>query len=138
LQGGSFVAAQRFVHDLRRFQRFDAPGRDAIIGRRLDTNEEIPDAVASAHVKRSAQESFEPPAFMLRRSMPWGGVREHGLYFLAFVESLDRFERVLRRMAGLDDGVVDGLLGVTRALSGGYYFCPPLGGDGVDWSTLGI
>lgn len=138
ISGGSFVAVQRYVHDLARFQRFDAAARDAIIGRRADTNEEIPDAVATAHVKRSAQESFDPPAFMLRRSMPWGDVREHGLYFVSFVESLDRFERVLRRMAGLDDGHVDGLLGVTRAISGGYYFCPPMQNGALDLRSVSI
>jgi putative iron-dependent peroxidase len=131
VKGGSFVAVQRYVHDLERFQGLDAAARDAIIGRRAETNDEIPDAVATAHVKRSAQESFDPPAFMLRRSMPWGGLREHGLYFVAYVESLDRFERVLRRMAGLEDGQLDGLLGITRAISGGYYFCPPLADDGT-------
>jgi putative iron-dependent peroxidase len=130
VRGGSFVAVQRYVHDLVRFRGFDAPARDAIIGRHHETNEELAEAAATAHVKRSAQESFAPPAFMLRRSMPWGGVREHGLYFVAFVEALDRFERVLRRMAGLDDGQLDALLGISRALSGGYYFCPPLADDG--------
>jgi putative iron-dependent peroxidase len=138
VRGGTFVAAQRYVHDLERFEGYDTAAREAIIGRRFDTNEEIPDAVASAHVKRSAQESFDPPAFMLRRSMPWGSVREHGLYFVAYVESLDRFERVLRRMAGLDDGALDGLLAVTRALSGGYYFCPPLHEGSLDLRVFGM
>ena len=138
ISGGTFVAAQRFIHDLERFHGFDAAARDAIIGRRAADNEEIPDAVATAHVKRSAQESFEPPAFMLRRSVPWGSLREHGLYFVAYVESLDRFERVLRRMAGLDDGHVDGLLAVTRATSGGYYFCPPMAKDALDLRALGL
>jgi putative iron-dependent peroxidase len=136
--GGSFVAVQRFVHDLARFQGLEAAARDAVIGRRAETNEEIDDAVATAHVKRTAQESFEPPAFMVRRSMPWGGVREHGLYFVAYVEALDRFERVLRRMAGLEDGEVDALLGVTRATSGGYYFCPPMSGGSVDLRSVGM
>lgn len=136
--GGSFVAVQRYVHDLARFEKLDVAARDAVIGRRFDTNEEIPDAVATAHVKRSAQESFDPPAFMLRRSMPWGDVREHGLYFVAYVESLARFERVLHRMAGLEDGEVDNLLGVTRALSGGYYFCPPMHEGGADLRALGL
>jgi putative iron-dependent peroxidase len=139
MAGGSFVAVQRYVHDLARFQGFEADARDQIIGRRAVDNEEIEDAVATAHVKRSAQESFDPPAFMVRRSMPWGDLREHGLYFVAYVESLDRFERVLRRMAGLDDGEVDGLLGVTRAISGGYYFCPPMTkGGGVDLRAVGM
>jgi len=136
--GGSFVAVQRYVHDLARFEELAPAARDAIIGRRAADNTEITDAVATAHVKRAAQESFDPPAFMLRRSMPFGGVREHGLYFVAYVEALDRFERVLRRMAGLDDGQVDGLLGVTRATSGGYYFCPPMIDDGVDLRAVGM
>ena len=136
--GGSFVAVQRYVHDLARFEGLEPPARDAIIGRRASDNTEIEDAVATAHVKRSAQESFDPPAFMLRRSMPFGDLREHGLYFVAYVEALDRFERVLRRMAGLEDGHVDGLLGVTRATSGGYYFCPPMSEGGVDLRAVGM
>jgi porphyrinogen peroxidase len=136
--GSSFVAMQRYVHDLERFNANDAPSRDAIIGRRFDDNEEIPDAVATAHVKRSAQESFDPPAFMVRRSMPWGTLKEHGLVFVAFVENLDRFERVLHRMAGLDDGHVDALMGFTRALSGGYYWCPGMKNDGLDLGKLGL
>jgi len=39
----------------------------AMFGRRRDDNEEIADAPPSAHVKRTAQESFEPEAFVLRR-----------------------------------------------------------------------
>ncbi len=82
LDGSSFVAAQRWVHGLDALERLDAAARDALVGRRLSDNEELPDAPLSAHVKRAAQESFDPPAFMVRRSMPWGGVNEHGLYFV--------------------------------------------------------
>jgi porphyrinogen peroxidase len=57
---------------------------------------------------------------------------------VAYVESLDRYERVLRRMAGLEDGEVDGLLGVTRATSGGYYFCPPLLDGALDLRSVGL
>jgi len=131
LDGSSFVAAQRWVHALDIVEGMAADARDAVIGRSLVDNRELADAPPSAHVKRTAQESFDPPAFMVRRSMPWGGAKEHGLYFVAYGESLDRFERVLRRMAGLDDGIVDGLLSFTRAVSGGYYWCPPVDITGV-------
>ncbi len=138
LDGGSFVAAQRWVHDLGVFDRLPAAARDLVIGRRSHDNEEIADAPASAHVKRTAQESFEPPAFMWRRSMPWGSVGAHGLYFVAYGASLDPFERMLGRMAGLSDGIVDALLSFSRALSGGYYWCPPLRADGrLDLRALG-
>ncbi len=57
---------------------------------------------------------------------------------MAFGESLDRFERVLSRMAGREDGIVDALLGFTRALSGGYYWCPPVQDGRLDLSRLGL
>jgi len=112
--------------------------RDHTIGRRFEDNQEIPDAPASAHVRRSAQESFDPPAFMLRRSMPWSEQGQHGLYFLAFGESLDRFERVLNRMVGLDDGVVDGLFAFTRPVTGGYFWCPPQRDGRIVLSAIGV
>ena len=135
--GSSFVAGQRWVHDLGRFAAMTESARDNTIGRSLETNEELASAPASAHVKRTAQESFEPDAFMLRRSMPWGSTAEHGLYFVAFGATLDPYERVLRRMAGLDDGIVDALLGFTRPVSGGYYWCPPVAGGRLDLEALG-
>jgi putative iron-dependent peroxidase len=137
LDGGSFVAVQRWVHDLQAFESLDAEARQAVIGRHVVTNEELPDAPPSAHVKRTAQESFEPPAFILRRSMPWGGPGQHGLYFVAFGESLDRYERILRRMAGREDGIVDGLMVFTRPVTGEYYFCPPLRDGKLDLRALG-
>lgn len=138
LDGGSFVAVQKWVHDLRSFGALPSAAQDAIVGRNKSTNEELEDAPPAAHVKRSAQEKFEPPAFMLRRSMPWGGSGSHGLYFVAYGNSLDAFERVLRRMVGADDGVVDGLFRFSRPISGGYYFCPPVRPNGeLDLSAIG-
>ncbi len=136
LDGGSFVAAQRWVHDLARLEAMDARTRDALIGRELETNDELADAPPSAHVKRAQQEGFEPPAFMVRRSLPYGSVGEHGLYFVAYVAALDDFERVLARMAGVDDGVVDGLFEFSRPVSGGYYWCPPVRGAHLDLRAL--
>jgi putative iron-dependent peroxidase len=138
LQGSSFAAVQRWVHDLHQFMSLDRLHRDHTIGRRSEDNQEIPDAPASAHVRRSAQESFDPPAFMLRRSMPWSEQGEHGLYFLAFGESLDRFERVLHRMVGLDDGIVDGLFGFTRPVTGGYFWCPPQHSGRIVLTAVGL
>jgi putative iron-dependent peroxidase len=137
LDGGSFVAVQRWVHDLAAVEAMPEAAREAAVGRERVSNEEMPAAPVSAHVKRTAQESFDPPAFIVRRSMPWGGVVSHGLYFVAYGESLDRFERQLRRMAGRDDGILDGILSFSRAATGGYYFCPPLGDGKLDLRAVG-
>jgi putative iron-dependent peroxidase len=138
LAGSSFVAVQQWVHDLGRFRQFSPQQRDHMMGRSAETNEELEDAPESAHVKRTAQESFDPPAFMVRRSMPWAGAAKEGLQFIAYVESLDRFEVMMRRMAGLDDGVIDGLFSFSRPVTGGYYWCPPLRNGKLDLRAIGL
>jgi len=136
--GSSFVAVQRWAHDLARFRTHPQAERDAMIGRRRDGNEEIADAPESAHVKRTAQELFDPPAFMVRRSQPWVTAREQGLEFIAYGRTLDAFERMLRRMAGLEDGIADALFAFSRPVTGGYYWCPPLREDRLDLSAVGL
>ncbi|MDR2173044.1 MAG: Dyp-type peroxidase [Burkholderiales bacterium] len=136
--GSSFAAVQQWLHDFNAFENLSPAARDDAIGRRLRDNEEFESAPASAHVKRTAQENFEPEAFVLRRSMPWAHDKQAGLLFLAFGKSLDAFEAQLRRMAGLDDGVVDALFGFSRPVTGSYFWCPPMRAGKLDLSTLGL
>jgi putative iron-dependent peroxidase len=136
--GASFAAVQQWLHDFDAFERLSPDARDQAIGRRLQDNEELDDAPASAHVKRTAQESFEPEAFVVRRSMPWARDTQAGLLFLAFGKSLDAFEAQLRRMAGLDDGIVDALFDFSQPITGAYFWCPPLREGRLDLSALGV
>ena len=136
LAGSSFVAVQRWVHDLKHFHGHLPAETDAMIGRRRDTNEEIADAPPSAHVKMSAQESYDPPAFMLRRSMPWVDDFSQGLEFIAYGNSFDAYERVMRRMAGVDGDLTDGLFQFSRPVTGGYYWCPPVADGKLDLRLL--
>lgn len=138
LAGSSYVAVQRWVHDLVRFRAHSPQQRDLIIGRRLADNEEIDSAPDSAHVKRSAQEVFQPEAFMVRRSMPWATPQAQGLEFIAYGNSFYAFETVLRRMVGIDDGITDALFDFARPVTGGYYWCPPLAKGKLNLAALGL
>lgn len=138
LDGSSFVAVQQWLHDFDTFDAMETEQQDDVIGRHVSDNEEFEEAPESAHVKRSAQESFEPEAFMLRHSMPWSQSTKGGLIFLAFGKSFDAFEAVLNRMAGLDDGIQDALFQFTRPVSGSYFWCPPMKDGELDLSVLGI
>jgi len=138
LAGSSFVAVQRWLHDLGRFEQMPSEERDRCIGRRRSDNEELDDAPASAHVQRTAQERFTPPAFVLRRSMPWAAGHRGGLVFVAFAASFDPFEAQLRRMVGSEDGIVDALFRFTRPLSGAYFWCPAMRAGRLDLSPLRI
>ena len=138
LTGSSFVATQRWIHNFERFEAMPGETQDNTIGRRQSDNEELDDAPPSAHVKRTAQESFSPEAFVLRRSMPWVDGNNGGLMFVAFGHSFYAFEAQLRRMIGEEDGVVDALFNFTQPVSGAYFWCPALAEGKLDLSPLGL
>ena len=137
LDASSYVAVQQWVHDLDAFEAMSPHEQDLGVGRRRSDNQELADAPPSAHVKRTAQESFSPPAFLLRRSMPWAEGTRAGLMFVAFGHSLAAFEAQLRRMAGAEDNIADALFRFTRPVTGAYFWCPPLRDGRLDLRLLG-
>jgi len=138
LAGSSFVATQRWRHDFDCFEALSQHAQDHTIGRQRCDNEELDDAPICAHVKRTAQESFTPEAFVVRRSMPWAAGNDGGLMFVAFGRSFDAFEAQLKRMVGHEDGVTDALFTFTQPLSGAYYWCPALKDGKLDLAPLGL
>lgn len=138
LAGSSFVAVQQWAHQFERFEAMAPRQRDDAIGRRRSSNLEFDGAPPAAHVKRTAQENFEPAAFVVRRSMPWADAMRAGLVFVAFGCSLDAFEAQLRRMVGLDDGITDALFKFTRPLTGAFYWCPGMRRGRLDLAPLGL
>jgi putative iron-dependent peroxidase len=136
--GGSMAVVQQWTHDFDAFEKLGQPGQDHAIGRRHSDNEELDDAPDSAHVKRTAQESFEPVAFVLRRSMPWALAHKAGLMFVAFGHSFDAFEAQMRRMAGHEDGIVDALFTFTKPVNGAYFWCPPVVDGRLDLRAIGL
>lgn len=136
--GSSFVAVQQWVHDLDEFLSRPQAEQDDTIGRRKSDNEEFDEAPETAHVKRTAQEDFNPEAFILRRSMPWADAAHEGLLFIAFGKSFDAYSAILRRMVGAEDGQVDALFSFTTPVTGSFFWCPPFRDGKLDLSALGI
>lgn len=138
LAGSSFVAVQQWQHDFGAFHGMEQSQKDHVIGRRLSDNVELDDAPKSAHVKRTAQEAFDPEAFVLRRSTSWREGTTGGLHFVAFGCSFYAFEAQMQRMIGVEDGIVDGLFQISRPLTGEYYWCPGVLDGVLDLSPLGL
>ncbi len=137
LDGASFLAVQQWVHDFDAFEAMSASAQDRMVGRRQRDNEELKRPPKSAHTQRTEQESFNPQAFVLRRSMPWAAGHKSGLMFAAFGKSLDAFEAQLRRMVGEEDGIVDALFQMSKPVSGAYFWCPPMYRGRLDLRALG-
>ena len=122
----SFVAVQKWQHDFTKFDSYSSEQQDDMIGRYRVSNEEFDAAPSDAHVKRTAQESFEPEAYVLRRSMPWVNGLDSGLMFVVFASSFAPFEAQFNRMIGREDGLTDQLFKFTQPIDGAYYWCPSL------------
>jgi len=138
MDGSSYVAVQQWVHDFDAFEALESDEQDNSIGRRRSDNFELEDSPTYSHVKRTAQESFDPPAFMLRRSMPWVMSTKAGLMFVAFGKSHAAFDVQMRRMAGQEDGIVDAMFRISKPVTGGYFWCPPMKGGQLDLSHPGL
>ena len=138
IAGSSFLAIQQWEHDMHRFETMPRKEQDHTFGRRRSDNEELDNAPESAHVKRTAQENFDPEAFVVRRSMPWTEGARCGLVFTAFGASFDAYEAQLKRMSGAEDGIVDALFRFTRPLTGAYFWCPPLRNGKLDLAAIGL
>ncbi len=79
--GGSYVAVQRYIHDLERWRRLDDREQEQIIGRTKRGSIELPKAKKppTAHISRVVIEQDGAELQILRQSYPWGTVREAGL-----------------------------------------------------------
>ncbi|GAA6140809.1 Dyp-type peroxidase [Hydrogenophaga sp. 5NK40-0174] len=138
LAGSCFATAMRWHHRLSRFEAMSRSQQDHTFGRERDTGEAIPDAPPSAHANRVNHRSFSPPAVLLRRSMPYVDGNEGGFAFACFAPSFDPFERLLTRMTGAEDGIVDALFSFSEPRTTAYLWCPPVKEGWMDFSALGI
>ncbi|MFN8020360.1 MAG: Dyp-type peroxidase [Acidimicrobiales bacterium] len=129
-EGGSFAITQRWVHNLDAFHALPVSEQEGVIGRTKADSVELDDDAKppTAHIARVVIEDDDGDELEIwRRSVPYGTVDEHGLHFVAFSADPSRFERMLRRMYGLDgDGLRDRLTDFSRPVSGAAWFVPSL------------
>ncbi len=127
-EGGSHVLAMRWIHDLDTFHAQPVLEQERVIGRTKPDSVELPSdqTPLSAHIARVQIKDGDYELEIYRRSVPYGTVSEHGLYFVAFSADPTRFDRMLARIFGIADGTHDRLTDFSRPVSGAYYFAPSL------------
>jgi len=125
--GGAYMISMQYVHNLSAFNKLAVPDQENIIGRsKPDSVEMQPDRKPKdAHIARAEISEDGVELKIYRRSFPYGGVRQHGLYFLAFACDQHRFDAILKNMYGVSgDRLHDRLLDFTQAVTGSYWFAP--------------
>jgi len=125
--GGSHVITMKWVHNLIDFHALSREDQEAVIGRTKPDSLELDDKPNTAHISRVVVEDDQGEELEIyRRSTPYGRIKEHGLYFVAFSADPARYEIMLSRMFGTADGTHDHLTDFTKPISCAFYFAPPL------------
>jgi putative iron-dependent peroxidase len=127
--GGSYVIAQKYLHDLHAWNALPTEGQERIIGRTKLTNVEL-DAAAKpsfAHNELTKIVENGEELKILRDNMPFGevGKGEYGTYFIGYARSPRTIERMLENMfVGNPPGNYDRILDFSRAATGNLFFVP--------------
>jgi putative iron-dependent peroxidase len=126
-RGGSYVLAQRYVHNLRYWSRLSVEEQEGAIGRTKPDSRKLPDdsRPATSHTSRVVIEEDGEELEIMRHSSPFANAKEQGLYFVAYCGTPDTFDKMLARMFGTSgDGLTDRLMDFTKAVSGALFFAP--------------
>jgi len=125
--GASVLLFQKWRHAAT-WETLPLAHQEAAIGRTKADSIEFPDdrMPASAHVARSKDIVDGQERKIFRRNVPYGGVMEFGTVFIGFSAQQSRLQRMLLRMAGIEDGIRDELTRFTAPLTGAYYVVPSI------------
>ncbi len=126
--GGSVLLYQQWVHQSQAWEGIGDAAQERVIGRTKPDSVEFPEDVMpkDSHVSRTTVNVNGEERKIFRRNTAYGNVSTHGTVFVGFSADQDRLNRMLRQMAGSDDGTRDALTRYTTVLTGAYYFCPSL------------
>ncbi|MDF1780118.1 MAG: Dyp-type peroxidase [Alcanivoracaceae bacterium] len=130
--GGSFLITQKWVHDLDTFNRLSVTEQENTFGRtKVDAVEFDDDKMPKdSHVGLTDVDRDGVPQKIWRRSVPYGTVTEHGIYFVGFSCELDRLDYLLRNIYGMNgnEDVRDRLLDFTQPVTSSWWYVPT-----VEW-----
>jgi len=128
--GGSYVIAQKYLHDLAGWNALPTEQQENIIGRYKLSDIEQADDVKPAYAHNaltSIEDGDGEEVQIVRDNMPFGtpGRGEYGTYFIGYARSPDPTEQMMRNMfIGSPEGNYDRLLDFSRAVTGGLFFVP--------------
>lgn len=134
-EGGSYIIAQRWVHDLDLFHSLSLEEQEGVFGRTKRDSTKLARIAPHSHLAHVELTEGETGSFpdakkrdeITRRSTPYafhdGTV---GLYFMAFCARQAPFRERMEAMYGINGQVRDRLTDYSNPASGSFYFAPSL------------
>ena len=128
--GGSFLHVQRYRHNLSLWKSIETQKQEDVFGRTKIDNVEYSSEEKSphAHTKRTSLKDDNGESIeILRQSMPYGDMKQKGLFFVSYCNKPKSFEVMLESMIyGDEEGNFDHMLKYTQAETGAAFFAPSM------------
>jgi porphyrinogen peroxidase len=125
--GSSVVLHQLWRHDTARWEGEPVATQQLVMGRTKPDSVELDPLPEDSHVARTTIEVDGEEKDIFRRNVAYGVVGEHGTVFVGFSLDQWRLAEMLRRMAGVADGIRCALTRYLTLLTGAYYVVPSVG-----------
>jgi porphyrinogen peroxidase len=124
--GSSVVLHQLWRHESADWDARSTQEQERAMGRTKADSVELDEAQmpADSHVSRTVVEVDGEELDIFRRNVAYGGVTDHGTVFVGFSHDQWRMAEMLRRMAGVGDGIRCALTRYVVPVSGAYYVVP--------------
>jgi putative iron-dependent peroxidase len=119
--GSTAVLFQLWRHDSDRWTAEPVETRERAMGRKMSDSMELQDKPPDSHVARTDQDELGQ---IFRRNVAYGDIADHGTVFVGFSYDQSRLTEMLRRMAGLSDGIRCALTRYVAPFTGAYYVVP--------------
>jgi putative iron-dependent peroxidase len=128
--GGSYVVAQKYLHDLGTWNALTVEEQERAIGRTKLNDVELADELkpANSHVALTTIVDDDGVEHQIMRfNMPFGrvGAGEFGTYFIGYARTPEVIEAMLENMfVGRPPGNSDRILDFSTAVTGNLFFVP--------------
>ena len=78
----------------------------------------------TSHVARTDLKENGVDIKVVRQSLPYGDMKEHGLFFISYASDPKKHEKQLNSMVGMGDSIHDQLMDFSTPITGNYWFIP--------------
>jgi len=114
--GGSFFITQKWVHNLKSFEKLPISHQENIIGRTKEESLKIKPRPPQSHVALTDVNKLR----IVRQSLPFGNLKHHGLFFIAYSNDCAKFDIMLNNLANSTEGLME----FSKCETGNYFYAP--------------
>ncbi len=128
--GSSYVIVQKYLHDMKAWNKLDVEGQELVVGRRKLSNLELSDETKPSNSHVALNTIVGPDGVqrqILRDNMAFGAVgqAQFGTYFIGYASTPRVTETMLEHMfLGDPPGNYDRILDFSTAVTGCLFFVP--------------